>query len=271
MTPQIHDAVTDSAAGFIAGAASVVQIRELAGHPFLFNPLADSLHDMEKFLPKPLRQKETRSVATLDAFNEYVKRFKTEESSIYVTGSNGRYTITAELDHAGAATGPVWTDRTASFSLTPSEDLERWLASNKKSLTQEDFANLLEERARNIVNPAAADILEMANTLHVTRNLSVKAVRRGSMAKNAILFNQDQSLKAGQDGEIELPTSFDIAVEPFARYREGTKIKALLRPRIVDDQPRFTYELQQVEESIEIVLDAILGAIRTQTGLPVYR
>lgn len=271
MSTDITSAPTNAGVGFLAGLASAIAVQNIEGHPFIFNPLDSSMHDMEKFLPKPLRQKEARSVATLEAFNEYVKRFKGAESSIYVSGSAGRYVITAELDHPGVATGPVWKDHTVSFTLEPSEDLKRWLESNKKGLTQEQFADLLEERARNIIAPPAADILEMANTLHVTRNLSVKSLRRGSSAKNSISFNQEQSLKAGQDGELELPTSFDIGVEPFARYREATKIKALLRPRIVDDHPRFTYELQLVEEAIELILDGILSAIRTQTALPVYR
>lgn len=266
----IKGSPTNAAVGFLAGLASTLEVREILGIPHLFNPLTGAAESLEHLLPRPLRDKTQRELLTVESFNEYVKRFKQPSSSIYTKKNSGGYVIIAEIDHR-TETETAWHSHSAAIGLKYSEPLQRWIELNKRQLSQDKFADLLEERALDIKSPSAAEILELAQSLHVTRNLSVKSMVRSNRSANSISFNQDQSLKAGRDGNLELPTSFIIDIEPFARHREHCQIKALLRPRIEDDKPVFTYELQLVEESIEEALGVILNAIGIQTSLPVYR
>lgn len=269
---QIADSKTNAGVGFLAAlAAADISIQTNLGKtPFIIIPGSGETASLEQFLDAPVRDKTTRRLLTLEHFNEYLKRFKQDDSSVYVTaGSSGGFIVTAELDHR-SKDKPVWPGHKADFVIERSEPLARWLAKNKHRMGQEEFADLLEERSADIRVPAAAEILELAQSLHVTRNMSVKSLVRGSRAANSLTFNKEESLKAG-DGSVELPTSFEIEVPAFARHFETVRLKALLRPRIADDRPSFTYELQLVDESVEQVLETILNAVRTQTGLPVYR
>ncbi|GAT35600.1 hypothetical protein TSACC_3671 [Terrimicrobium sacchariphilum] len=265
----LPEATTNAAAGFLAGLGANVRVEGIEGIPHLINPASGELKNLEHLLEAPKRLPQKREVATLEAFNEYVKRFKSADSSIYVTANSTGYVITAELDHR-SETKLAWHDHRVSFNVTHSEPLRKWIDSNSRQLAQARFAEFLEERSREIKEPSAAEILELAQELHVTRNLSVKSIVRGSRASNTLSFNQEQSLKGGKAG-VDLPNSFTVELEPFKRHRERTQIKAFLRPRIDEDKPVFTYELQLVEEAIEEALNVILGAIATQTGLPVYR
>ncbi len=262
---------TDFGAAFLAGVSLSVQQQKLGEHPFIFNPLTYTLTDLEHLLPAPLRVQTSRKFHTQDDFCEYVKRFKKADSSIYVVGVHGNgFNIVAEIDHQSPG-AVVWKDHTATFGLERSEALTRWIENSKKRLSQAEFADLLEERAREIVEPPAAEILDIAQSLHVTRNLSVKSLARAAKGTNSISFNQTETLKSGEDGNIDLPRSFEIVVEPFSLNREKIKLTALLRPQIREDKPVFVYELQLVEETIEEALRVITGANRTQTGLNLYR
>lgn len=262
---------TNSGAGYLAGLASrEVEVCEIEGIVHSINPLTGDVTMLDHLLTRPLRQKTIRTLDTVSSFNEYVKRFKNHESSAYITKNSGGYIITAEIDHRSSAEF-VFDDHKASVSLVYSEPMTKWFAMNGKTMSQDQFADLLEERSKEIREPSAADILELAQSLHVTRNLSVKSMVRSNRSHNAISFNQDQGIRGGVDGDVELPTSFAIEVEPFARHRLSTKIVALLRPRIKEDKPVFTYELQLVEEAVEDVLAEIVSQIELQTSLPVYR
>lgn len=264
----LKEAQTDTAAAFLAGAHSTLRVETIEGVPYLLDPVSAMSRSLEDLLPAPKRQKTTRTLYSLEDFIEYLRRFKLGETSVYVLPEGNSYVITAEIDHRGPES-TAWHDHKVRFALQFSEPFTRWRESNKRRLDQEAFADLLEERARDIVDPVAAEILEIAQSLHVTRNLSVKSVVRAN-GQNQLEFNRDEKLK-GKDGSVDLPTRFRIAVEPFARHREKCTIDAFLRPRIADDRPQFVYELQLVDEAVEEVLNQIVSAIKTQTDLPVYR
>lgn len=268
-TDELKDAQTSAAAGVIAGIASALHVEEIEGIPHLLNPLTGEAKSLEHLLDKPTRQKTSRTLLTLEAFNEYVKRFKKEASSVYVLPYGGGFKIVAEIDHR-SETETAWDDHAVTLSLEPSESLLHWKGENNKRLSQEAFADLLEERTQDIAKPAAGEILDIARTLHVTRNLSVKSCVRSKPGENCLSYNVADGIKAG-DGTVDIPTEFTIDLAPFARHRSSVGVRALLRPRIHDERPSFVYDLQLLDEAIEEVLDGIISAIRTQTALPVYR
>lgn len=264
----IPEVPTNAAVGFQAGLASAVRIEEILGVPHLINPVTGEAKSFEHLLTKPARRATNRALQTIDSFNEYLKRFKKPDSSIYVKRESAGFVIIADIDHR-SETELAWDDHKVSVSLQYSEALSRWLGNSKRTLSQEDFADLLEERSREITSPDAAEILELAQSLHITRNLSVKSLVRANRANNTIAFNQEQSLKGG-DGTVDLPTKFTIHLEAFARHRTMATFDVLLRPRVREDKPVFVYELQNVEETIEVALDSILHGIGSQTALPIY-
>lgn len=269
-TEEIKNAQTSAAAGFIAGLSSTLKVENIQDIPHLLNPVTGELKSLEHLLARPARQHTTRRLLTLEDFCEYVKRFKKPASSIYVLTEGNGFTIVAEIDHR-SETETAWTDHVVSFVLQPSESIIRWKAENKKRMSQEAFAELLEERMQDIAVPAAGEILDIARSLHVTRNLSVKTCVRTRDGGNSLAFNVADGIKAGEDGTVDIPTEFKINLAPFARHRESVQVRALLRTKIYDERPSFVYDLQLLDESIEEVLDGIISAIRTQTSLPVYR
>jgi len=265
MLDQLTTIPTDAGAGFLAGVAAEVKQDEIKGHPFLFNPVTDKLHDLAQFLPAPMRKPRACSFETIASFVAYVNRFKRLESSIYVRGS----AFVAEIDHP-AADDLTWGDHTASIALAPSEALATWKANNKKPLTQEQFAELLEQCALDIVTPQAAEILEIVQELHVTKSSSVTSSIRSS-GKQTLSFNSEQAVRGNKYAYVEVPTSFEIRIEPFKGHEMTCEIRAFLRVRLREDHPVFVFDFHKFEERVDEALNEIVETVRLQTELPVYR
>ena len=264
MLDQLKTIPTDAGAGFLAGVAAEIKQDEIKGHPFIFNPLTGEVKSLENLLPAPLRQPINRQLFTVADFIAYVNRFKRPESTVYCTDG----IITAVIDHRGPDSR-TWSDHSVTVKIERSESLLRWLENNKKPLSQEQFADFMEERALEVNVPSAADILELVQDLHVTKNSAVKSSVR-SNGKHSIAFNQDQAIKGGA-GSVDLPTSFEIRIEPFKRQTIKTEIRALLRVKLREEHPVFVFDLQRVEERLEQALGEITDSIKDGTKLPVYR
>ncbi len=264
MLDQLKTIPTDAGAGFLAGVATEIKQDEIQGHPFIFNPLTGEIKSLENLLSAPLRQKISRPLFTVCDFIAYVNRFKRPETTVYCTDG----LITAVIDHRGTE-APTWDDHAVTVKIDRSEPLLRWLEKNKKPLSQEEFADFLEERALEIVVPQAAEILELVQELHVTKNSSVRSSVRNN-GRHSIAFNQDQQIK-GAGGGVDLPTSFEIRIEPFKRQKVTTDIRALLRVKLREEKPVFVFDLQRVEERLEQALGEITETISDLTKLPVYR
>lgn len=266
MLEQLNTIPTDAGAGFLAGVAAEIKQDEIKGHPFIFNPLTGEVKSLEHLLPAPLRRPLSQPLFTCADFIAYVNRFKRPETSIYCTDA----LIVAAIDHRGPDS-LTWSDHSVTLKIDRSESLLRWLEKNKKPLTQEEFADFLEERALEVVVPQAAEILELVQELHVTKNSAVKSSIR-SNGKHSVAFNSDQQIKGGSGyNSVDLPTSFEIRIEPFKRQEVTTEIRALLRVKLREEHPVFVFDLQRVEERLEQSLGEITESIKEQTKLPVYR
>jgi len=268
---------TDAAAILMAGVALTAEVHTAAGgHPYTFNPITGETTSLERFLPEPLRQKTQRSISRVDDFIAYVNRFKKQATSIYLDN----LTYRAEIDHREAAEVDdkattfqviperlTWGDHSVSLTIERSESLKRWLAAQNRGLSQEEFAELLEERNMDIALPTAAEMLEVVQDLHITKNAAVtRAVR--SNGKHSITFAENTEAKGLNN--VDLPTTFTIRTQAFARQDVTIELIALLRVRLRDAHPTFVFQFIRLEEELELALQSISDRIKDGTSLPLY-
>ena len=209
----------------------------------------------------PIRKKEARKFRTTADFVAYVNRFKEAESSIYASG----WTVEAELDHRGPAGELVHGEHTATINYEPTAALKRWIDSNKQDLSQQAFADLLEERAVDIVVPDSASMIEVAQTLHVSRNSAVTSVTRQG-ANHHLVFSNEQKVRTANDADI--PSRFEIRLKPFLGSDATVELGARLRVSMRSDKPAFIYELQDYQDRMLETLRVQVAGIAEATGLP---
>jgi uncharacterized protein YfdQ (DUF2303 family) len=130
------------------------------------------LADLEQFLAKPRRVREKVKLYNVADFVAYVMRFKTPQSTIFVTPNlddvgAAKPLAIAVIDYHGDE--PTWNDHTASLIPTKSPAYEALVALDKEGLmAQDQFALRLRDLARFCASHPAAEILEIVSTMTLT-------------------------------------------------------------------------------------------------------
>ncbi len=238
--------------------------RWIEGVPYLVNPLTGKPEGLEHLLLEPVRVNTHRTFQTTAGFVAYVARFKEPESSLYLKGQ----VVIAEIDHANEKTGVLALGgHTAQIAYEHTTAMKGWIQNNGKHLSQQEFADLLEERAVDIVHPDSAEMIEIAQALHITKNSAVTSVTRQGV-NHHITFSDEQKVKAGNDADI--PSRFELRLRPFLGSDVTIELAARLRVSMSSGKPTFVYELQDYKERLLETLRVQVAAIADAVGLPGY-
>lgn len=122
---------------------------------------------------------------------------------------------------------PGWRDYRVSLKLTPTEEWAAWKDGQNLG-TQQRFAERIEEGLREIVDPSGAEMLELAQTLHVNVGVKCKSGLRLANGETQFTYEEDVQATAGKAGNVVIPNEFTLGVAPFI----GTpayEVKARLR------------------------------------------
>lgn len=235
-------------------------------------------------LDHPRRIKRTITTRSADQFVSYFNRYANYDSTVYVDVDDAQFT--GEIDHHGELA--THNDHKVVYTCPETDEWKRWKRLSNEWLSQELFAEFLQDQHLQIYKPTGAEfqpeemdvvfdnlpdgarMLEIAKTLQVTSNSSItsgKNMHNGSMKFE---YNDDVDGRAGAKGEFEIPTYFVIGVELFKdgkgylmlcrlKYeKRGSEIK--LRYELV--RPHKTHE-RAVRDVIERIRD---GKVDTESG-----
>lgn len=237
------------------------------GRPFLILREGQHLADLSDYLPTPTHRKASVTVQTVESFIAYIAAFRTPDTQLF--GNAAQSCVVAILDYheAGATGQPNWGDHRVTLSLKPSPQWQTWLGSNGKALSQTSFAEFLEDNLADIVEPDAAQVLEVAMHLEAKKTVSFKS---GVNLKNgAAQLSYDENIEGKGKGSLTIPTAFTLGIPLFLRGAPCA-VNARLRYRIQDDKLTFAYKIERPEQLIETAFDTVLQKIEEATGLKPY-
>lgn len=229
--------------------------------------------------PKPLADhvKATRTVADADSFIAYVARHYDPGTEVYASLSAS--TVTALIDGPTATDPDKGRDRAGheehilSLRLEKTPSWNAWLSKNGQWLSQVDFAEHLEDNLSDIVEPAAADMLELAQTFQATRGVEFKSSQRLSTGETTIAYAESTDAKAGRSGNLSIPERFKLALIPFVGGETAYAVNARFRYRLRDGDLALAYKLDRPERVLEDAFKDVLEAIKTGiefTEVPVF-
>lgn len=234
----------------------------IEGHPDLLI-VTDSdgtrIEDLTEHAPHPRRTIRAVNVWDADSFLAYVARH-TRPQGLEVWADEERRTITAVINGPEAST-PGWCDHTCTLSLRLSPAWRTWVEQSGKLLTQTVFAEHIEDNLPDIVRPAGAEMLELAQTFQAQTKANFTAHRFLDNGMRALEYTETSDAKAGRRGQIEIPANFDLGLRPFLGG-DPYKVSARLRWRITDGDLRIGYKLDRPDE----VLRAAFGEIVVKIG-----
>lgn len=222
--------------------------------------------DLYEATTAPRRKTGDYTVDDPDSFIAYIDRHITGGTEVYA--SESRRTIAATIDgHLPTTAG--FQDHTLTYTAQPTPEWTEWIQNNGQWMGQEEFAELVEDRAPDIVRPTAADMLELAQTFVATKAVAFKSGKQLSTGERELEYRETVEASAGRAGRLTIPPEFDLALRPFVGA-DAYKVTARLRYRIIDEHLRLAYKLNRPEDVVREAFAGVVDTIQEGIAAPVF-
>lgn len=235
--------------------------------PYAVVPHEYELRSLSQFMERPARIERTENLLTTDGFINYFSRFSTEKSVIFSDETNR--SVRAVLDYH-APGEPNWCGHVAHLALRHSPEWIAWKDRSGKKGDQKVFAHFIEERSREIVAPAGAEMLEIARSLQASKSVEFNSGCRLDNGDVELVYVEKTEGKAAK-GKLEIPSMFVVGVRPFygsAPYR----VECLFRWRIEEGKLTLWYDILNPhlieEDAFWVELDRIENAVGPDRIIP---
>lgn len=215
----------------------------------------------------PRRKRGTVHVQDAPSFVEYLAKHGQPCTEIYA--DPGKQKLVAVInDHAQATddgTGDAGhRDHRVELELVRTKPWAAWLSKDGKQLTQQQFAEHVEDNAHDVFEPDGATMLEIAQSLYATTGSDFKSAIRLADGNVQFRYEETTTARAGEAGDLEIPLRFELLLAPFegddpvqvtARFRYRTRggelslSYALLRPEDVEYQA-FLRRVEGVRDNV---------------------
>ena len=240
--------------------------------PVLVLPKGDGfevkgLEDCRMLRPDGIRR--TVHLSDAGSLVEYVRTFG-KAGTVRMYANPGSFVIKAVLDdHEGNGT-PTWCEHEAICDLTPTPKWKFWTGLCGAPLSQQMMAQVIDQRANEIVDPEPARMLELVSELQLTTTAKFGSVVRSNAGQVAISYAEDVK-EEPRKGNLTLPRYFTIKVVPFEGTEETTaKVWLCYDVEKATRQLTFRVAIPDAEEIRRTAFDAICARVRAETKLPMF-
>lgn len=226
--------------------------------------------DLEPWAPRPRRKRATVALFTAASLGQYVNAHKTDtESSLW--GNVERLTIVGVLNgHAEGGDDAGWGDHRATFTARLTREWQAWSAINGQYKAQTAFAEFLEDHTADVVDPSAADLLELAKTFEATSSAEFKGAVRLDNGQRQITYVESVEARAGQRGQITIPETIELGLVPY-EGADRYKVNARFRYRLSDGHLLLGVVLDRPDLVLQNAFEQTLASIEETTQLTAYR
>ena len=210
----------------------------------------------------PIRKTGTRRVHTAASFVDYLAD-QNQGSATKVWVDNTTFAAVAVINDHDAFAG--FGDHRLVLKLEATESWKAWAKADGQLLDQSTFAELIEDNAPDVVDPAAAVMLELAQSFQAKTKVDFESSQQLANGRRALQYKETVDARAGQKGEIEIPAEFKLALKPFVGT-DPYAVTARFRYRINGGHLQIGYKLNRPAEVQRAAFGDIVDAIRTGLG-----
>lgn len=234
-----------------------------------------SLHKIDltgdQYLNDPKRKRGTTTVRDVASFAAYwAKHMCDNVSEVYA--DRAALTVTAVLNaHAPAYDQPGWGDHRVVLALTYSTAFAAWRACNGRDMSQEEFAEFLEDNRADIYTPAAAEMLEVAQSIQAVSKVDFASGFRLVDGQRRLTYTETMDAKAGQKGELAIPAEIVLRLPIFDGATHADQLLARFRHRLQNGQLRLSYKLDRPDDVVTQAFEGIIADVTAETGATVLR
>lgn len=246
---------------------------------------------LEPYMHHPHHRTGTAIHHASTSFIKHAIRFKDEGSVIFVDAKSSPPTMTSVLDYhpEGAESNPRFGRHRGIYTLKHSKEWNAWCENNAKRMSQQDFAEFLENHLPDIYYTAdissldqklqdfckltggsfatPTKLLELSRGLNVSCNEKVKSATNLQTGEVAIQYISEHTGETGQP--LKVPNLFMIAIPVF----EGDAVYQIairLRYRLSGGTVCWFYEMLLTQQVKDHALKQSIDFVGSETGLPVF-
>ncbi|MFG3349542.1 DUF2303 family protein [Streptomyces sp. NPDC048018] len=214
----------------------------------------------------PARKSGTTTVRDATSFQAYFTKHSDADTEVYADAD--RLTVTAVLD-AHTADTARWSGHRLTLGLRKTDSWAQWLERDGRLMPQEEFAEFLEDHLPELLEPSAAEMLEIAQSIQGATKVEWQNSTRLSSGQRQFQFVETTQAKAGQRGQLTIPEVFTIGLIPFDGS-EGYKLTARFRYRINKEGGlTLGYKLERPGDILRTAFADVVKAIGTEIEQPI--
>jgi len=250
-------------------------IRDLAvasTPPVEVDPSKLYVHDgeiinLQDFQPTPRRKRGHTTHFTAASLAAYALAHKEAGTALYVDLESFGATV---IINGPSVESPGWSDHTAILKTRYTPEWNYWINKDGKMQAQAEFAEHVQAGLREILDPPAMDMLELAQSFQAHTDVTFKSGKQLADGKRQLEYIEEINATAGAKGTIVIPSELSLAIAPF----EGSptyKIKAWFRFRINNGDLQLGYKLDRPRDVQKAAFDDIVLELQKATLLNVYQ
>lgn len=267
-------------------AAEVIErLAKAAGNPFRIDgvdpsasfvlvpngyQLRDLTEDVYKTRPAPARKKGTVTALSLESFKRLVADQNEGLARIYVEfrrkDPQTAAVAIAVLNDTDKESDAGWRDHRIVYQMQYSPEFAEWLAADSKDMTQNDFAEFIEEHIQDI--DKGEQMLQVALQLQAKTDIAFESAIRLDNGQVQFKYSEEIVASVGKTA-MTVPREFDLGIRLFDGDREGFRLQARLKYRLAGRKLTFRYELIRPSLAIEVAVKEKLTTL-ADLNVPVF-
>lgn len=154
-----------------------------------------------------------------------------------------------------------WREFRAAFSVPPSREWLLWHAANRKPMSQVSFAEFLQDNLPDVVQPAGADLLELALNFEAAQSGTYVATQRLQDGSHNLQWRADNNAS----GTVKLPEHITLMI-PVFENEAPSELQARLKYRVKEGNLSLWFELVRPHKVLEAAFRSAWERIADGTG-----
>lgn len=241
---------------------------------------------LDEYRALPERRTGTARLTNLASFVAHVNRFKGPSTAVFAHDDARAPKLTCILDYheEGPDGDPAFGQHRSEYTFPITGEWATW--TREHSFTQASFAEFLEDRLADVIEPAAvgesikafaarlgitlagqAGLMALSKGLAVHVDQKVATAVSLSTGEGQVVF--EEAHRDGQGAPLRVPSGFAVAIPVFsggALYQ----LPVRLRYRVKQGAVSWHLAVHRAELVFRHAFDEACEAVRKETGLPVF-
>lgn len=225
--------------------------------------------DLDDYADHPRRAEGKVSLNDPDSFVLYVNRHRDEAATTLWTNVKAGSVTAIFDDHAKDAGAPGFGKHRAVLQLQDTPEWTHWVGASGKQMTQQDFAEHIEDGTVSIFEPDAATMLELAQSFQAASSVDFKSGTRLQSGETQLRYEETVAASAGQAGSITIPNTIKLRLGVFVGGQTEYELNARFTYRINGGRLTMGYKLIRPYEARQLAFDDLLAAVSSGVDLDV--